>query len=82
MVVTQVELTDDEIGRLEQLSRERSVPVPELIHDAVRQLLGSGGLLAADERRRRAAAASGRFRSGVTDLGRNHDKYVAEAFGS
>ena len=32
------------------------------------------------ERRRRALAAIGRFRSGVTDLSTEHDKYLDEAY--
>ncbi|HUW08408.1 MAG TPA: hypothetical protein VM537_01705, partial [Anaerolineae bacterium] len=32
------------------------------------------------EMRRRAIAAGGRFRSGVTDVSSNHDRYLAEAY--
>jgi hypothetical protein len=32
------------------------------------------------ERRRRAIAAAGKFRSGITDLSADHDRYVEEAF--
>jgi hypothetical protein len=33
-----------------------------------------------DERRRRALAAAGRFRSGISDISRNHDKYLEESY--
>jgi hypothetical protein len=33
-----------------------------------------------EELRRRATAAAGRFRSGVTDLSLNHDRYLEEAY--
>lgn len=32
------------------------------------------------ERRRRAIAAAGRFRSGLTDLSKEHDKYLDDAY--
>ncbi len=32
------------------------------------------------ERRRRAIAAAGRFRSGVSDVSTNHDKYLEDAY--
>ena len=32
------------------------------------------------ERRRRAMAAAGKFRSGVSDLSANHDRYLEEVF--
>jgi hypothetical protein len=33
-----------------------------------------------EERRRRAIAAAGRFRSDITDLSTNHDKYLEESY--
>jgi hypothetical protein len=33
-----------------------------------------------DERRRRALAAAGRFRSGISDISINHDKYLEDAY--
>ena len=33
-----------------------------------------------EERRRRGIAAAGRFRSGVTDLATNHDRYLEDAY--
>jgi len=35
-----------------------------------------------EDLKRRALAAIGRFRSDVTDLGVEHDRYLEEAFGS
>jgi hypothetical protein len=32
------------------------------------------------ERRRRAVAAAGRFRSGISDLSSNHDKYLEDSY--
>lgn len=33
-----------------------------------------------EERRRRAMAAAGRFRSGISDLSLNHDKYLEDSY--
>jgi predicted DNA-binding protein len=33
-----------------------------------------------DERRRRALAAAGRFRSGISDISINHDKYLEDSY--
>lgn len=33
-----------------------------------------------EERRKRAIAAAGRFRSGLSDLSSNHDRYLDDAF--
>jgi hypothetical protein len=33
------------------------------------------------ERRQRAIAAAGKYRSGLSDVARSHDKYLAEAYG-
>jgi metal-responsive CopG/Arc/MetJ family transcriptional regulator len=33
-----------------------------------------------EEKKRRAIAAAGRFRSGVTDLAANHDRYLEESY--
>ena len=33
-----------------------------------------------EERRKRAIAAAGRFRSGLTDLGADHDRYLEDAY--
>jgi hypothetical protein len=36
--------------------------------------------LGREELKRRALAVSGRFRSGLTDLSTDHDRYLEEAF--
>lgn len=33
-----------------------------------------------EEQRRRAIAAAGRFRSGISDLSENHDKYLEDSY--
>lgn len=80
MVTRQIELSEEENQRLEELSAECGRSVSELIREGV------GGLLRIELRpddrslRERAAAASGRFRSGLKDLSADHDRYLEEAF--
>ncbi len=80
MVVTQVELSDDEAKRLQEIAEERQLSVADLIHDAIADRLRRPGEPTLAERRRRALAVVGKYQSEVTDLGRNHDTYLVEAF--
>ena len=87
MVVVQTELTDEEARALQELAQSVHLPVERVIHSAVTELLALGRAEAAwgpdiQAKRKRARAVSGRFRSDVTDLAANHDKYLVQAFES
>ncbi len=81
MVQRVVELTEEQAEKLDELSRQMNVPAQELLHNAVDALLRTPITRArpTDEQRRRALAIGGKYRSGLTDLSLNHDKYWAEA---
>jgi hypothetical protein len=81
MTQVEVPLTDAEMAALQRLARKRQVSVVELIKEGVAGLLQRPPERPDDEVRRRALAVAGRFRSGDRDLARNHDDYLAEAFG-
>jgi len=80
MVQKLVELTEEEVEKLEELARWLDVPAQELLHSAVNNLLRTPVAPArvTEEQRRRAAAIPS-FDSGPSDLSANHDKYFAEA---
>jgi Arc/MetJ-type ribon-helix-helix transcriptional regulator len=80
MVRTQIQLTEQQIQRLRALARARGVSIAELIRQSVDRLLDSQGEVDTEERKRRAIAIAGMFRSGVSDLGGQHDRYLAEAY--
>lgn len=81
MVRTQIQLEEDQSSRLRRVAAEHQVSVAELIRRSVdRYLEVLDGGVSDEERRQRARAASGRFRSGLGDLGSRHDQYLAEAF--
>ena len=83
MVQTQIQLTEEQMAALEELARKRHLSLSDLIRESVDNLLRSaaGSLtLEQNEQKRRALAVAGRFKSGLGDLAKRHDDYVAEAF--
>jgi len=80
MTQVEVPLTDEEMAALERLASRRQVSVVDLIKQGVAGLLQYDADRSDEEVRRRALAVAGRFRSGDSDLARNHDDYLAEAF--
>jgi predicted DNA-binding protein len=73
---TEIELTEEQARRLDQLAARSGRSVADVIRDSVDVYLDNERALAKE----RARKASGRFRSGLPDLGMNHDKYLAEDF--
>lgn len=81
MVRTQIQLEEQQAAMLRRAAAERHVSVAELIRRSVDLYLSSAVCpTSREEQRERAIGAAGRFRSGVTDLGEAHDRYLAEAF--
>jgi hypothetical protein len=80
MVRTQIQLTDDQMRALRKIASERRVSIAQLVRQAVDKLIKSGTHLDTSEQRRRAMEASGRFRSGLSDISEKHDQYFAETF--
>lgn len=79
MIQTQIQLTEEQTSALEELARRRNMSVSELIYEGIDILLKSAPIPKTDERKQRALAVAGRFRSGLGDLSRRHDKYLADA---
>ncbi len=77
MIRTQVQLTEHQVRELRKRAAERGVSMATLIRDAIDLML------AADDRHanwERAMAAVGKFRSGLSDISKDHDRYLAEDF--
>ncbi len=81
MVTRNIELTDEQNRILEEIAGDKGRPVAELIREGIDELLRAEGRSPRKELRQRAMALSGRFRSGVSDLSTNHDRYLEESFG-
>ncbi len=76
MIRTQIQLDEEKAEALKRLAAQRGVSVAALIRDGIDRVLAD------DERARlheRALEVAGKFRSGVSDLSENHDKYFVEA---
>jgi len=82
MVRTQIQLTEEQANALKEIAAKENVSVAEIIRRSVDTTIVLSCGLTRDERRRRAAALSGRFHSGKTDVARNHDAYLVEAYES
>ena len=70
-----VQFEPEQLERLRALASERGVSLAALVREA------TNALLDADERcamMDRVRALSGRFHSGISDLARNHDKYLGQ----
>ena len=80
MIRTQIQLTEGQARTLKRLAREQQVSVAELIRQSVDLYLARKGELTLDQQYERAMTLVGKYRSGDADLGRNHDKYLADAY--
>lgn len=80
MVRTQIQLGEKQAQALKELAAREGKSVAELIRTSVDILLQSHGTINEEEKRRRALAVVGKFHTGDSDLAREHDRYLAEAF--
>jgi len=77
---TQISLSEEQARRLRGLAQRRGTSMAALIRDAVDRAYPPPDR--ADDRWDQALAAVGGFRSGKTDAGVEHDRELADAFGS
>ncbi len=80
MVRTQIQVTNDQHRRLQELARERGVSMAKLVRMGVDRLQREEGGVTRAARVRRAKEACGRFSSGHADGSQAHDRELAEAF--
>ncbi len=78
MVRTQVQLPEEDLAALQQLAAETGVSVSELVRRAVKRELEGRGKPSRKELIERARAIIGSGRSDVSDLGKEHDRYLTE----
>ena len=82
MIRTQIQLTEEQSRALKLLAAQLGKSVAELIRQSVDTFIRSNGTVDIAERRRRALAVADRFRSGLSDLSTEHDRYFVEAIES
>lgn len=82
MLRTQIQLTDSQSTALKKLAARRRRSMAELIRQSIDQFLAmeTNGEDDFQNIRQRAVLEPNLFRSGLPDLGRNHDKYLVEAY--
>ena len=79
MIRAQIQLTPDQHRRLKERASQRQQSISAIIREAVDQNLAREGTLDPWDR---LLQASGSIigKSKIKDLGRNHDKYLDDAF--
>lgn len=80
MIRTQIQLTEGQAKTLKRLAKEQQRSMAEIIRRSIDLYLASTGELPIDQQYERALAIAGKYSGGVTDLARNHDQYLAEAY--
>jgi hypothetical protein len=80
MIRTQIQLTDAQARGLKALAAAEGRSMAELIRDGVDVILRARGTVDREAVKARSLAAMGRFRSGVRDLGSEHDDHLTKAF--
>jgi hypothetical protein len=80
MVRTQIQLTERQAKALKAMARAQGISAAEIIRRAIDELVQSNLMIDVDDRRTRALRVVGRFRSGRSDVSRNHDAYLSEAY--
>ena len=81
MVRTQIQLTERQARELKRIAAREDVSMAEVVRRAVEAKIREGTPgVPWEERVRRAMAVMGKFHSGLKDVSRRHDHYLAKAF--
>lgn len=76
MVRVVIQLTNAQLAELKAMALGLGCSVGELVRQGVQLLLARNST--SSDAKRRALAASGRFRSGLRDLARQHDRHLSQ----
>ncbi len=79
MVRTQIQLAERDLTALQEMAAELGVSVSELVRRGVNCVLEGRAKPAREDLVAAAMATAGCGHSGLSDLGREHDRYFAEA---
>jgi hypothetical protein len=82
MVRTQIQLTAEQARELKKLALARQASVSELVRKAVDDLIKSKTMADTEEIKKKALEIVGKYHSGIKDISKKHDVYLAEAFNS
>ncbi len=80
MIRTQIQLTEEQAGKIRKVASAKHQSVAELIRQAVDNILKPDAFIDLEERRRRGINIAGKFSSGQSNVSKEHDVYLSEAF--
>ncbi len=78
MIRTQIQLTEEQAAALKRLAASKNRSMADLIRESVESYMASGTPGESGPALEEALELIGRYRSGSSDLTRNHDRYLAE----
>jgi hypothetical protein len=73
-------LTEDQARKIRKAALAKHQSVAELIRHAVDDILKPNAFIDLEERRLRAINIAGKFSSGKSNVSKEHDVYLSEAF--
>ena len=77
MVRTQIQLTEEQARALKEIAAKKGVSMAELIRESVERIIEERERV---NKWRKALAIMGRYRSDLSDVSTNHDRYLAEDY--
>jgi hypothetical protein len=80
VIRTQVQLTEDQMKALRQVSSATGQSIADLVRQGVDRLLAAQSGVSREERIQRAMRVAGKFKSGSPDVSSQHDRYLTEAY--
>jgi Arc/MetJ-type ribon-helix-helix transcriptional regulator len=81
MVRTQIQLPEEQVKFLKNISAARHESMAKIIRHAIDLLYKSTQGRDSEQRRKKAMGAAGRFHSGANDLASAHDSHLADIYG-
>ncbi len=78
MIRTQIQLTEEQAVALKKLAAAENRSMADLIRESVETYMASGPPEEAGPAREEALELIGRYRSGMADLAKEHDRYLSE----
>ena len=80
MIRLQVQLEEEQLEALRRMAAAADRSLSDLVREGVDTLVRTRGGVSRESVKGRSLAAVGRFHSGTSDLAREHDRHLAEAF--
>ncbi len=82
MAILTIQLTEQQLGKLQDLSAVQNIPIEKLVNQIIDNWLNisKSPILDLEEKKKRLFSVAGKYGSGLRDVAAKHDKYLAEDF--